>query len=76
MILVCESTSGVMHSAESSTQTTPTQKPDQREREEGDIESAKQAPILPEDVGKQTAMYQIEEIVKVQIMAACFFMSL
>lgn len=63
MTLVSESTSGVMHSAESSTQATPTRSPGHGEREEGDKKSA---PILPEDIGKQTAMYLIEEIVKVQ----------
>ena len=66
MILVCESTSGVMHSAESSTQTTLTQSPGHRERENVDKKSAKHTPTLPEDIGKQTAMYLIEEIVKVQ----------
>ena len=55
-----ESTSGVMHSAESSTQATPTQPPGHGD---GDKKSA---PILPEDIGKQTAMYLIEEIVKVK----------
>ena len=63
MTLVSESTTGVMHSAESSTQATPTQPPGHGEREDGDKKSA---PILPEDIGKQTAMYLIEEIVKVQ----------
>ena len=56
-----ESTSGVMHSAESSTQATPTQSGG-----DGNKKSAKQTPTLPEDIGKQTAMYLIEEIVKVQ----------
>ena len=51
-----------MHSAESSTQATPTQPPGHGEREDGD---KKLAPILPE-IGKQTAMYLIEEIFKVQ----------
>ena len=49
-----------MHSAESSTQATPTQPPGHGD---GDKKSA---PILPEDIGKQAAMYLIEEIVKVQ----------
>lgn len=66
MILVSESTSGVMHSAESSTRATPTQLPGHREREDGDEKSAKQA-VLPEDIGRQTAMYLIEEIVKVRM---------
>ena len=65
MMLVSESTSGVMHSAESSTQITPIQSPGHREREDGDKRSAKKTPILPEDIGKQTAMYLVEEIVKV-----------
>ena len=64
MILVSESTSGVMHSAEGSTQATPTQSTGQRERAE-DKKSAKHAPTLPEDIGKQAAVYLIEEIVKV-----------
>ena len=63
---MCESTSGVMHSAESSTQTTPTQSPGHREREDEDKKLVKQTPTFPEDIGKQTAMYLIEEIVKVQ----------
>ena len=66
MILVSESTSGVMHSAESSTQATPIQSSGQRERGDNDKKSAKQTPALPEDIGKQMAMYLIEEIVKVQ----------
>ena len=70
-----ESTSGVMHSAESSTQVTPTQSSGHRERGDGDKKSAKQTLILPEDIGKQTAMYLIEEIVncKVQVKTmSCF----
>ena len=65
MILVSESTSGVMHSAEGSTQAIPTQSPDQKERADENKKSIKHAPTLPEDIGKQTAMYLIEEIVKV-----------
>ena len=57
MTLVSESTSGVMHSAESSIQATPTQPPGHGEREDGD---EKLAHILPE-IGKQMAMYLIEE---------------
>jgi hypothetical protein len=60
-----------MHSAESSTQTTPTQSSGHGERE--DKTSGKQTPILPEDIGKQTAMYLIEEIVKVQIQIMTHF---
>ena len=62
-----ESTSGVMHSAEGSTQTTPTQPLGQRKRDE-DKKSARQTPALPEDIGKQTAMYLIEEIIKVKVL--------
>ena len=68
MILVSESTSGVMHSAEGSTQTTPTQLPGQRDKGDEDKKSAKCTPTLPEDFGRQTTMYLIEEIVKVNIL--------
>ena len=64
-LLVSESISGVMHSVESSTQATPTRSPSHGEREDGDKKSVKQAPILPEDIGKQTAMHLIEDIIKV-----------
>lgn len=67
MTLVSESTSGVMHSAEGSTQTTPTQSHGQEKSTEEDEKLAKRTPTLPEDIGKQTALYLIEEIVKVLI---------
>ena len=56
-----ESTAGVMHSAEGSTHATPTdvQKGDKLKK------STKATPTLPEDIGRQTAMHLIEEIVKV-----------
>lgn len=63
--LVSESTTGVTHSAESSTHTTPTQV----EKEEKDKKPAKATPTLPEDIGRQAAMHLIEEIVKVHLHA-------
>ena len=51
-----------MHSVESSTQATPTRSPSHGEREDGEKKSVKQAPVLPEDIGKLTAMHLIEEV--------------
>lgn len=65
LTLVAESTTGVMHGAESSTYswTTPNSVATRGAEDRGQMEE----PILPEDVGKRTASLLLEEIVKVAI---------
>ena len=60
-----ESTSGVVHSAETSTHTTPTQLQGHKDSAGEAKKSVKHFPTLPEDIGRQTAVSLIEEIVKV-----------
>ena len=68
MTLVSESTSGVMHSAEGSTHTTPSQSSNQDDGNDKETNSGKHVPALPEDIGRETAVNLIEEIVKVLLM--------
>lgn len=65
LTLVSESTSGVMHSAEGSTHTSHPHSNDLEDEDDKDKASVKHVPTLPEDIGKQTAVNLIEEIVKV-----------
>jgi hypothetical protein len=57
--LVSESTAGVLHSAELFSHSPPSQGVEKGARQP-------QPPALPEDIGKQTALLLIQEIVKVR----------
>lgn len=65
LILVAETTTGVMHAAESSTYSHATSTAARLPGGAGRGEGQSEEPILPEDIGKNTASLLIEEIVKV-----------
>ena len=73
LTLVSESTTGVMHAAESSSSHS-------RSHHHGGasgggasgVEEAESGPVLPEEIGKQTASQLIEEIVRVSRMYLWF----
>lgn len=74
MTLVAESTTGVMHAAESSTYShaaTPTSAatalPGRMGGATGNGGKTEKEAILPEDVGKNTASLLIQEIIKVYV---------